>query len=230
MGRVEGGRGKAKEARPVNPRSSGSLALGFILLALGLPACNTPNRATTGDPLFGSPPPRKTAEGPATPGAAVTVLPPVATPNNGTSTAALASGQPRQYDPDKDLRIASQGTNAGIQGWAGPTNPTQPVTGATLHGPEPVVTPATQPAAIPVNNSVIPAGDRLNAFEQAQSKLKARGALWQRLEVSGTDDNWSFACSVPNRQDPKKHRTYEAHARDYVAAMQAVIDQIDKDQ
>jgi hypothetical protein len=201
-------------------------------LVLAMSGCNSMNRATNGDPLFGSPPPPKKAlaEGPAPNSATVTVLPPPTAPLNGASTASLASGQ-RQFDPDKDLRIANPNPNAtaGIQGWAGPTgNAPKPDTGATLQSPQPV-TPATQRETVPVSNPGNAGVARPSTFEEAKQKLEARGVLWQRLEHVNENGDWKFACSVPNRQDPRRHRTYSAEAPDYLSAIQAVLDQIDKD-
>jgi hypothetical protein len=59
--------------------------------------------------------------------------------------------------------------------------------------------------------------------------LAARGIIWQRLET-GANGEWKFTCSVPNRQNPRVRRTYEARGTDPVTAVRAALDQIDKDQ
>jgi hypothetical protein len=53
--------------------------------------------------------------------------------------------------------------------------------------------------------------------------------LWQRLEMTGDNAGWKYSCSLPNRQNPKLRRTYEAKAGDPVAAIRAVLDQLDKE-
>jgi hypothetical protein len=70
---------------------------------------------------------------------------------------------------------------------------------------------------------------RATGFEQAQALLTARGVKWQRLETFG-DGEWTFLCSVPSKTNPQSARRYEAHDRTPLGAMQAVLDQIQKDQ
>ena len=67
-------------------------------------------------------------------------------------------------------------------------------------------------------------------FEQAEAQIKARGALWQRLDTVGDNGGWKYSCSVPNRQNPTIRRTYEATAGDPVAAVRAVLDQLNQEQ
>jgi hypothetical protein len=45
--------------------------------------------------------------------------------------------------------------------------------------------------------------------------------------VAGTGE-WQFSCSIPNRQNPNVNRQYRATAATELAAIQAVLDQIDK--
>jgi hypothetical protein len=65
------------------------------------------------------------------------------------------------------------------------------------------------------------------SYDQAQAALAARGVQWQRLEAVGPE--WKFTCSVPSRQDQQRSRTYEGRAATYLAAIQAVLEQMDRE-
>lgn len=91
-----------------------------------------------------------------------------------------------------------------------------------LRQPQPVA--ASGPVTAPFN------GPRNSSYEQAQAQLAARGVIWQRLESAGDTGEWKFSCSIPSRQNPNIRRTYEGRARDALGAIQAVLEQMDKDQ
>jgi len=74
------------------------------------------------------------------------------------------------------------------------------------------------------------AGSSEDKFKQAQRDLAARGVLGQRLEMTTGSGEWKFTCYVPNRQNPKVHRAYDARAKDPLSAIQAVLDKIDQEQ
>jgi hypothetical protein len=74
----------------------------------------------------------------------------------------------------------------------------------------------------------MPTGARLDTFEQARAQLETRGISWYRLET-GDSGTYKFSCSVPNRQNRMVSRTYEAQAGSELAAIQAVLDQIDRE-
>jgi hypothetical protein len=57
----------------------------------------------------------------------------------------------------------------------------------------------------------------------------ARGITWFRLETADDAGGYKFSCSIPNRQNRLINRTYEAQAPSELAAIQAVLDQIDKE-
>jgi hypothetical protein len=199
-----------------------------------LAGCTTPNRTTgTADPLLGGAGLRPTAEATPPPGNPVAAVPPVPPANSGTSTAALASaGQPQldrnRVDPDRDLRISSGG-NQGNDGWARQEQATVvrgEGSGAVLRSPESAAGGAARPELTPVS---LPS-NRATSLEQAQHQLDGYGPLWQRLERAGVNDDWKFTCAIPNKQDAKKHHTYVATAHDSLAAVQAVLDQIDRGQ
>lgn len=190
--------------------AGGLLCLG----SLGVAGC-TGDLANAGvDPLLGpsaAARPAAQAAGPA-PGS-VTPLPRLPAPSSLTSNAALASGAPTVPDSGQDLRIADA--------YRKPEAPASPG-GTVLRRPEPVF----QPAGLAAPAAPVAA---LGTFEQAQAALTARGVTWQRLETLADAGEWKFSCSVPNRQNPAVNRTYEARARDALSAIQAVIDQIDRE-
>jgi hypothetical protein len=191
------------------------------LLALG--GCAGGHKLTD-DPLLGGARARPPAS---TPLAASAVPPPrPAASGSLTSNAALAAGAPRPLDPSNDLRISDPPRSPDSR--YGQGQPTW--TGATLQRPEPVAnppmvraTPAPVPTAPPVR------GLRLASFEQALDQLKARGVTWYDLKTWGDHGDCKFTCSIPNRQNPYISRNYEAQARSYLEAMQAVLDKIDSE-
>jgi hypothetical protein len=235
-------------ARFLVPAMAAALALG----------CSGMNHNTTGggatiDPLLGGAAIKATV--PATPKAASSgpsaSIPPVSpSPGSPASTAALAAGMTRPFDKDRDLRIAAPDANTGSEGWAQQGAAPAVATngngsGAVLRGIIPVSSSGT-PQNIPGNGAPgaasAPAGTvslppqgagsglRLSSYEQAETLLKAHGALWYGLEMLGDTGEWKFSCIVPNRQRPGSRRTYEARDRNKLAAVQAVLDQIEKDQ
>ena len=66
-------------------------------------------------------------------------------------------------------------------------------------------------------------GDHVS-WEQARSQLEARGVNWMQLELH--EGVWHLQCSIPDAQDPKKVRFFEADAKDEVSAMQAVLEKV----
>jgi hypothetical protein len=69
----------------------------------------------------------------------------------------------------------------------------------------------------------------LTSYEQARAQLQARNVAWFRLET-GEPSGYKFSCSIPNRQNRNLSRTFEAQAQTELAAIQAVLEQIDKEQ
>jgi hypothetical protein len=252
MGKLQ--RGKRPKVQSASAKSAAGSWPRVCLLLLSVGAlfpsgCAGLNQAMGNDPLLGGPPLHAinaTAPAPPTP---VAALPPPAA-NSNLSTAALAAGAPRPTDPGRDLRIGSSGGNAGIVGWArdgaaGNNVPsgmaqTPAGNGAILRLPEPVTDPLPRPQLASVSNPGSPRDSSLtpsspdhgtaSTFEQVQAQIKTRGVLWQRLEMVGETGEWKFSCSIPNRQNPRIRRTYEAKAGDSVAAIRAVLEQLDKEQ
>lgn len=209
--------------------------LGLSLLIAFMVGCASMNGSTTGtvstDPLFGPAIDRKAGDKvPAVKGS-VAVLPPMPAPAAAASNAALASGTHRLLTDDNDLRIGPRPGGAPQDSWAS-TNPggAQPNrnSGAVLRNPEPTSEftrdrePA--PAAVPVSREEKPN----STYEQVQAELTARGVLWQKLDRIG-ENEWKFSCIVPNKRDPRLRRTYVAGANDSLAAMRAVLEQMDAD-
>jgi hypothetical protein len=206
-----------------------SAGYGLLFLLAGLVGCADLNKNTTAnDPLLGAPirPPAKAAGTASLNPTPAGSLPPLPSSVPGTSTAALA-GLQRPADNGGDLRIADP--RPASEGWAvQPAAAPAPNTGAILRPPQSSVDSAPQGTAPPAPAAVSGATAIAN-YDQAQAELKARGVLWQRLEVVGDTGAWKFTCSVPNRQTPRLRRTYEVTARDYLSAIHAAIDQIDRD-
>jgi hypothetical protein len=175
-----------------------------------------------GDPLLGEfgpkgvPPAKtltpyqKTSAGP---------VPPIPTANSATSTAALAGGRP--------LSI-----NGG--GFAAASQPAGTLTGSggiILRPPEAI--PSVQEVPLdthrPGGNTGLPAStwnSQIPSYQQLQDQLRARGVTFQKADPVA--DGVKLTCIVPNRLNPQVNRFYEATARDYAAAVQAVVQQIDQ--
>jgi hypothetical protein len=174
------------------------------------------------------------AAAPAAPQPPVAALPPPAA-NSTLSTAALAAGAPRPLDSIRDLRIgASRGT--GNDGWAREgLAQTTPNNGVQLRAPEPIAETNPRREVVTVSNPGAALGGQgttteVTTFEQAKDQIKARGAVWQRLEIVSENGEWKYSCSIPNRQNPRLRRTYEARASEPVGAIRAVLEQLDKEQ
>jgi hypothetical protein len=200
-----------------------------------LTGCNGLNQAVANDPLLGGPPLRPTAAAAPAPPTPVAALPPPAA-NSTLSNAALAAGAPRPPDSGRDLRISSPRPSSGNDGWAREGNPASgrgqvaESSGALLRPPEPVTEPFPRRELATVSNPGSPRDTQVFTYEQAQDQIKARGVLWQRLEMVAESGEWRYSCSIPNRQNPRIRRTYEAKASDSVTAIRAVLEQLDKEQ
>lgn len=158
-------------------------------------------------------------------------------PNRVTNADLASRSTGWSSEANGELRIgnaypeARGNTPYGVNGPTGPSSPStssgarlQDPPGATGPGRDNRLTPTSFP---PPANSTMTV--QVNSFEQAQGLLARYGVRWQRLET--TDDNeWKFACSIPNASNPNKARTYEATDRYGLVAMRKVLDQIARDQ
>jgi hypothetical protein len=249
MGKLR--RGEKRKAGGGKPIPRGVLAGCLAPLSFGLllqAGCSGLNPGTGDDPLVGGPPiPQaaliKTAATIPPPPNPVAVPPAPASANSVLSNAALASAAPRTLDDGQDLRIGAPAGGTGNENWArqglaSGTGQLAGSSGAILRLPEPVTEPAPRPQLTPVSNPGsspgpaparnAPAAGNATSFEQLQAQMVSRGVLWQRLEMVGDTGGWKYSCSVPNRQNPTLRRTYEARASDPVAAIRAVLEQLDK--
>lgn len=209
-----------------------SLFCVFLLPAFG---CQQDGRmaAADRDPLVGGqpplPPPPAPSQANPTGLATLNPLPPppsAFSPTSQTSPAALAAGTPANFDRSQELRI---GNAPALPPPGPPTTLPPPVPGVTLRqpassGPAPswhdsAVTPTAAVATPP----------QASSYEQLRQLLLTRGVTYMRLETWGNQGGWRFTCSLLNPHDPSKMRTYEAEAQQDLAAMQAVLDQMDKD-
>lgn len=230
--------------RPVWLPGSLCVALAFCACSLPLVGCQQDGRmaATDRDPLVGSqpplPPPPAPASASPTGVASLGPLPapPSAfTPTSQTSPAALAAGTPANFDRSQELRIGnapaapSPGPLTSLPPPGPPTGPPPPAPAVTLQQPAaPGPAPAWQDSAI-TPTAAVAAPPQASNYEQLRQLLLARGVTYMRLETWGNQGGWKFTCSLLNPHDPGKMRTYEAEAQQDVAAMQAVLDQMDKE-
>ncbi len=152
-------------------------------------------------------------------------MPPLPASTTAGSTAALASGAAPTFDGRHNLQIDDTARPvAGNPGW------TNPAAGAVLQRPVPVPgqsAPPTGAAPAPGNVALV-SGPKVTTYEQAQAQLRARGVLWQRLETPSNQPA-KFTCAVPNPQNKQISRVYEAQAASGLEAIQAILEQIDKD-
>lgn len=178
-----------------------------------------------GDPLLGrsanvtpAAPPNQTAAATAVP-----PVPPLPASTAAGSTAALAGGAAPVWDGRHNLQIDDPRPAAGNPGWSNPT-----VAGAVLQRPVPIPGQAAPPATAAPGTAALVSGPKVTSYEQAQAQLKARGVLWQRLEAAA-NQQWKFTCSVPNPHNAQISRVYEAQAASGLEAIQAILEQIDRD-
>ncbi|HLJ93651.1 MAG TPA: hypothetical protein VKU02_10725 [Gemmataceae bacterium] len=223
------------------------------LTALLLAGCSDFSQTVGIDPLLGGPPLRPAVvAAPQTPAPAPLPVLPLPPATSTMSTAALAAGAPRPLDNGQDLRIGSPIATTGNDGWARQGSASNAPdaemrrmadsTGATLQPPQPLSEPAPNRALSATATSAPPrdplptslAGSSsppgVTTFEQAEKELEARGVFGQQLDMTGPNGEWKFSCLVPNRQNPRLQRRYDARASDPVAAIRAVLEKLDKDQ
>jgi len=165
-----------------------------------------------GDPLLGGAVPiAATGVAPANPGAPASPTVPPAVPMATTtgSTAALAAGAGAGPGPSRSgLRIGDATASANV-----------PVT-PPLRAPEPTAR---------LTGAVGPTSQRLASYEQAQVVLLGRGVKWQRLEMAGDAGEWKFSCALPDKRNANINRAYEGRGPNYLAAIQAVLDQMERE-
>jgi len=182
--------------------------------------------------------------------------PPQATASK--SNAAMLIADPLNGAKPLNIPESSQTQqNQGPGGWQVkdplPTNPTGG-SGVILRTPEPVpITPVPPPVigpngppgsaaaappvpvvpvpAVPVPVASAPAVPVVSPVSYTdpdpyQKALNDRGVIWQ--DQKQVANGVQFTCRVASKQDPNFIRVYEATARDYPSAVQAVLAQIDQ--
>jgi hypothetical protein len=185
-------------------------------LGASVSACGGPSKLAS-DPLIGGAPPLQ-ANAPSTPTAKASgPVPPVPAPTSTASNAALASLPGRTVDGRHELQINEPKTTAPSDpGWTAPAGSSPPAPSQPLAD------------ANSSTNYTLGGGSKLGSFEQARSQLQVRNVTWWRLETT-EPGTFKFSCSVPNRQNRQLSRTHEAQASSELAAIQAVLDQIDRE-
>lgn len=215
------------------------------LVLLILAGCEG-NHLVQSDPFFGpqaAPKPVASAGGGAaaqTAGGAVPPLPgSISVPNQ----AALAGGTTQAPDDPRRMRIDAPpvvpvSSPAGAARGVAPGN-------VQVESPIPIPDSTSNRAPVPIaqgglqqtgaaGSSAAPpaAAGATMTFEQAQQALKQRGVVWQRLETSGDQGQWTFQCSRPIPGQKNIYRTFETKGPlpyDGVSAMRAVLKTIDEE-
>ncbi len=194
--------------------SAALTTLAGTLAALGLAGCanhagKLPNN--NGDPLFGpgqggAPPPpgRSSANVQQVPSAQAT---------NPLSNASLATSLPGS----RPLAITPAGFSAATTSTPIPRRQEPIVQSVPRDGTVPRDVPAASPTSSSASNAT---------QNPLQEQLRARNVLWQKAD--DVADGVKFACIVASRHNPDVTHFYEATARDYTSAVQAVLQQIDR--
>jgi hypothetical protein len=192
-----------------------------------LAGCAPDDFAHNQDPLLGGgsairPTGPTIAAGPTQPAPQPGVPPLPATSPSG-SPAALASAGRGTLDPNRpELRMGGDTAAPawGVQGGASPgvaLQPPQPLAGSGGAVPlQPKPTPDVQLTG----NTTAP------TYQQLKAQLLARGVSVINITTKG--EEVTLTCFVPLKDNQNAHQRYDAKGRDELAAMQAVLDQIDK--
>jgi hypothetical protein len=220
---------KPTRSHPRLPDRHAALAwLGAACFLLGAGGCSTTSKGPNDDPLFGvrpaqvSPVPGASSGNNPSAGAQSRAgVPPIPGTTSATSTAALASlpgGRPLSInDPHP---AAGSGGSANVS--TGPSVQPIPREAATAPGllttgswTTPPITPKSPPSASPDHRT-----------DPNFALLQARGATHQK--VDNVPEGVRLTALVASRADPSAARIYEASARDYGAAAQAVLQHIEQ--
>lgn len=184
--------------------------LALAMLAGGLGCQGGAPKTQDSDPLLGGTPLPRTSSGavPTRRDSSAQVrgeVPPIPPANSTRSPAALTLGE---VAPSGDRRT--------------------PATGVTLHGPRAREGKESGSTTAPSASTSNPA---LGSYESVQEQLRARGVVWQQLRQVENEE-WHFICAIPDPRQGNLRRNYEARAvgRHGLAAIQAVLEEIDRDQ
>jgi hypothetical protein len=193
----------------------------FVLCPLSFVVAGcAPDDFGANDPLLGSAPPRP-------PGAAIAAGP-VAMPTTGVpplpqtspsgTPAALASGGRGPLDPSRpELRI---GSDAPAPAWS--------ATGVALQPPQPANGGPAPLQPKPAADVQLTSNGTATTYEQLKAQLLARGASVITFTTNAQTGETTLTCLAPVSGKPNEHQRYDAKARDEMAAMRAVLDQMDR--
>jgi len=203
--------------------------LSLILGPVALLACScAPNDfGPSNDPLLGGGPPVRppsaAVAGPVQPvGGGVPPLP--ATPPSGSPAALTSSGR-GPLDPSRpELRIP--GTDSGRPPWQGSGGGTS---GVALQPPQPLTGGGAVPLQ-PKPGAQLTSNATAATYEQLRAQLVKRGVNVLTITTNFETGETTLMCQVPRSGTPNVHQAYQTKARDEVSALQAVLDQLAKDQ
>lgn len=227
-------------------------AIGGILVTVALAGCASMksgggSKSTGEDPLLGGispPPPQATAfaTNPAVappPGAIGSLGRPTSgneplTKPTAASPAVLATGAYPPLAGGQDLRIGTPppavGGNRVLPKTQTPPGVLAVVTADPNYGQPGTASQATSPGVVPLDANgqrVGPVPLATGGLDHALAAVAALHPKWHRLEGS-SPGTWRFSCSVPDKQEPSKSRTYEAEGPTALAAVQQVLDRINR--
>ncbi len=214
-------------------------AIAGLALLAGCQSTKSGGRASVPDPLFGAtaPPIQATqlAGNPAvtagTLGQPTANSQPLAQPTM-ASTAVLASGAYAPLSGGQDLRIGTPPLNTGNR--ILPRSQTPPGVAAVVTADPDYGKPRDAVAGVvPLDSSGNHAGSaaptgHLGGLEQSLNAIGSLNPKWHKLENAGAG-TWRFSCSIPDRTEPNKSRTYEGEGVTAMAAVQGVLDRIGRD-
>lgn len=192
-----------------------------------------------GDPLFGAtaPPIPATplASNPAasagTLGRPTSNSEPLAQPSI-ASPAVLASGSYSPLPGGQDLRIGAPPPNSGnriLPRNQTPSGVMAVITADPNHGrPRDAVSGVVPLDAAGNHSGSTSSTGQLGGLEQTLNAIAAFNPKWHKLENAGAG-SWRFSCSIPDRNEPSKSRTYEGEGVTAMTAVQGVLDRIGSD-
>lgn len=219
------------------------------------PVTTPPAQQATGDPLVGEMHPKGFTIAPGggsgvkTNNTKSSALPPYPAATEGSSLAGMSVGDPLLGTRGTLAINENKGTPIQATGWhATPSfsnngtppppppfynqQPADAPPGVSLLKPQPIVQPLADAAPTPPLNSGLAQTNSFASpppvrdYDYLQGKLKERKVIWQRQETFA--DGYKFICAVQHPTNPNLERQYEAVARDYRAAIGAVLEQMEQ--
>lgn len=144
----------------------------------------------------------------------------------------LGGGIPLNRLPAQNTALAGNFNNNNVPNLPSPSSSTSPAalaTGnfSTLDPTRSNVTPvgATANAGVGATNSQFGSAEEFRALMQ---QLSTRGLSWQRLDYSPQTGDWKFYCAVKDPMQNGATRNFETTAKTDVAALKAVLEEINK--